>query len=64
MRTGDKTQFGVPGPGKGAASRAAGGCVCEEPGRGTILSTYNASLTCWMHEPPPFRISINRVMKG
>ena len=62
MRTGDKTtQFGVPARGKGPGSRSARGRVCEEPGCGTILSTYNASPTCWMHEPPPFRLPINRV---
>jgi hypothetical protein len=64
MRTGDRdTQFGAPARGKGATSRAARGRVCEEPGCDTILSTYNSARTCWMHEPAPFRMAINRVMK-
>jgi hypothetical protein len=50
VRTGDKdTQFGVPGRGKGASSRAASGRVCDEPGCDTVLSTYNSASTCWRH---------------
>jgi hypothetical protein len=36
-------------PGRGRA-RSAGGRVCEHEGCGTLLSTYNASPTCWAHQ--------------
>jgi hypothetical protein len=42
-------QFGTPGRGKDAASRASSGRLCDHPGCGTVLSTYNESPTCWLH---------------
>ncbi len=42
-------QFGTPGRGKGIASRAAQGRVCDRAGCATILSTYNTTGTCWTH---------------
>jgi hypothetical protein len=56
VKTGDsRTHFGTPDRGKGAASRAALGRVCDEPGCATVLSTYNSSGTCWMHASPSTR---------
>jgi hypothetical protein len=37
-------------PGKGKARREEGGRVCAHPGCGTVLSTYNSSPTCWIHQ--------------
>lgn len=48
-------QVGVPERGKEAASRAARGRVCDREGCSTILSTYNASGTCWLHTEPVCR---------
>jgi hypothetical protein len=50
-----KVQFGPPGRGKDAASRAITGRHCDYPGCATVLSTYNASSTCWLHTGPATR---------
>jgi hypothetical protein len=48
-------QFGPPARGKGAASRATVGRMCDHAGCSTLLSTYNASTTCWLHTGPSTR---------
>ena len=40
---------------KGAASRASVGRMCDHAGCNTLLSTYNASTTCWLHTGPSTR---------
>jgi hypothetical protein len=61
VRTGDKdTQFGVPVRGRGAETRPASGRVCDEPGCGTILSTYNKAPTCWKHATRALRHPLYR----
>jgi hypothetical protein len=54
MRQGSKdgVKYGVPGRGKQAASRSPQGRPCAQLGCATILSTYNASITCWTHTEP------------
>ena len=47
-----RVQFGPPDRGKDAASRASTGRHCTEPGCATVLSTYNAATTCWLHSQP------------
>jgi hypothetical protein len=42
-------QYGVPVAKRQAARRAEAGRRCEVPECGTVLSTYNASPTCWLH---------------
>ena len=42
-------QYGVPIPAKHASKRPRAGRACEVPGCPTLLSTYNASTTCWQH---------------
>ena len=42
-------QYGTPATKKGAASRPPAGRTCETPGCETLLSTYNAAVTCWLH---------------
>ncbi len=44
----NRTQFGVPE--KSKKVRAAKGRTCDRPECDTILSTYNDSSTCWIHE--------------
>ncbi len=48
-------RFGPPERGKGPSSRAAAGRACEQPGCATVLSTYNASPTCFLHSAPSYR---------
>ena len=43
-------RYGAPDRGHGASSRAAKGRVCDEPGCGTNLSTYNSTTSCGVHE--------------
>jgi hypothetical protein len=50
-----KVQYGPPDRGKGALTRASSGRLCQEPGCLTVLSTYNASTTCWVHSAPAYR---------
>jgi hypothetical protein len=52
--------FGTPARGKDAASRPARGRICEREGCTTVLSTYNASGTCWLHTQPTTRHSLAR----
>jgi hypothetical protein len=47
-----RTVYGTPGNGKAAKDRAAKGRTCDHPGCNTVLSTYNAATTCWMHTVP------------
>lgn len=47
--------FGPPGRGKDALSRASKGRHCDQPGCTTVLSTYNATGTCWLHTTPQYR---------
>jgi hypothetical protein len=54
-RSSTTTNFGPPGRGKSASDRAATGRSCEHPGCTTVLSTYNSSLTCWLHTGPTFK---------
>jgi hypothetical protein len=48
-------RFGPPDRGKGTLSRAAAGRLCDEPGCATVLSTYNAATTCFLHSAPTTR---------
>ena len=48
-------RYGTPQSGKGSAVKAAAGRRCEVAGCGTVLSTYNASPTCWVHSRPQYR---------
>jgi len=52
---GADVRYGTPGTGKDAASRAEAGRRCELPGCETVLSTYNAAATCWLHSAPTQR---------
>lgn len=53
-------QIGSPEKSKKDAPRAATGRECEHQGCSTILSTYNASPTCWLHSEPTYRHSLYR----
>lgn len=53
-------QFGPPERGRGLASRAAQGRVCDRLGCSTILSTYNVTGTCWLHTPTTYRHPLSR----
>jgi hypothetical protein len=44
--------FGTPERGKGSPMKAQSGRQCVEPGCGTVLSTYNRSLKCYLHTMP------------
>ena len=50
-----QAQFGPPDRGKGADSRAAAGRLCAQTECATVLSTYNASPTCFLHSAPSYR---------
>lgn len=54
-KTREGVQLGTPGRGKDVLSRSAGGRSCDHPGCSTVLSTYNASTTCWLHARPEYR---------
>jgi len=56
----DGAHFGPPGRGKDVASRAARGRACATPGCETVLSTYNASTTCWLHTASTYRHPLAR----
>jgi hypothetical protein len=47
--------LGVPDRGKGASSRPGAGRICDFPGCATVLTTFNASSTCWLHSDPSFK---------
>jgi len=44
--------FGTPERGKGSPTKAQSGRQCVEPGCGTVLSTYNRSMKCYLHTMP------------
>jgi hypothetical protein len=46
---GGTVQYGVPIPARHASKRPSAGRRCEVQGCVTLLSTYNASTTCWLH---------------
>jgi hypothetical protein len=48
-------QFGAPDRRKDAPTRRSHGRVCEQSGCGTVLSTYNASVYCWVHTAPSYK---------
>ena len=48
-------RFGPPDGGKGSPARSVRGRPCDHPGCLTVLSTYNASSTCWLHAIPSYR---------
>jgi hypothetical protein len=52
--------IGTPVRGRESGSRAAKGRSCSEPGCSTILSTYNASPTCYLHTAPAYRHPLAR----
>jgi hypothetical protein len=52
--------FGPPEPVNKAAWRSASGRVCDRQGCSTILSTYNASGTCWLHTEPAYQHPLYR----
>jgi hypothetical protein len=58
--SGGKVQFGPPARGKEATARASSGRRCDHPGCNTVLSTYNASPTCWCHTGPTLRRPLDR----
>lgn len=51
----DGVQYGPPKHGKGMVVRRLDPRRCEAEGCPTILSTYNASATCWLHTGPSIR---------
>ena len=53
-------QFGPPVRGKQASTRAESGRMCDAPGCTAVLSTYNASTTCWPHTTPAYRPPLHR----
>ncbi|MDP9329960.1 MAG: hypothetical protein M3P11_04875 [Actinomycetota bacterium] len=52
--------FGPPERGKGSASRPSKGRLCLQAGCSTVLSTYNASLTCFAHTEPTYKHALYR----
>ena len=48
-------RFGPPDRGKGPLSRSAAGRLCQMSGCETVLSTYNAATTCFLHSAPTLR---------
>jgi arginine repressor len=42
------------------SKRSAKGRTCDHAGCTTVLSTYNASTTCWLHTPPGYRHALAR----
>jgi hypothetical protein len=50
-KTSRGVEYGAPLAGKSTA-RGARGRPCEHPGCTTVLSTYNAATTCWLHSQP------------
>jgi hypothetical protein len=41
-------------------SRPPKGRTCEQPGCNTVLSTYNAKTTCWLHTNGEYRHALAR----
>ena len=56
----NQVQFGVPDRTKQASSRAARGRLCDHEGCETVLTTYNASSTCWLHTNASYRHPLSR----
>jgi len=52
--------FGTPESSKAVVQRAESGRLCSEPGCATVLSTYNRSLTCYLHTHPTYRHPLHR----
>jgi len=50
-----QAQFGTPTKSREAPARSKKGRRCSETGCPTVLSTYNASETCWLHTQPSTR---------
>jgi hypothetical protein len=48
-------QFGAPTKSREAPVRGSAGRHCAEAGCPTVLSTYNAADTCWLHSRPSTR---------
>jgi hypothetical protein len=51
---------GVPTHGKRTAVRADKGRLCDAPACSTVLSTYNAGTSCWLHARPEYRHPLHR----
>jgi hypothetical protein len=47
-------------PDRGAEPRLEKGRRCAAPGCTTLLSTYNRSLTCYLHTAPTYRHALER----
>ena len=56
----NQVQFGLPDRAKRASSRAARGRHCDYEGCETVLTTYNASSTCWLHTNASYRHPLAR----
>lgn len=54
-RSKDDPQFGAPARGKEASARSPRGRVCAQDGCRTILSIYNKSSRCSVHEDRVYR---------
>ncbi len=54
------TRYGAPAKGREASARATGDRACDRPGCATVLSTYNASPTCWLHTGPELKHPLAR----
>jgi hypothetical protein len=53
-------QLGTPTRAKGQPVRAERGRLCDAVGCSTVLSTYNAATTCWLHARPEYRHPLHR----
>jgi hypothetical protein len=58
-RTSNGVEYGTPLAGKSSV-RGTRNRLCEHPGCPTVLSTYNASTTCWLHSRPELRRPLDR----
>ena len=58
-KTSGGVEYGAPLSGK-AHAQGARGRMCEAPGCTTVLSTYNAATTCWLHSQPARRRPLDR----
>lgn len=50
-------------PGRGRP-QASGGRICEHPGCGTVLSVYNHSGSCWVHQDGSARVQSERFSRA
>jgi hypothetical protein len=55
-----QVQFGLPERGKRAGSRASAGRQCHHEGCSTVLTTYNAGTTCWLHTDSKYKHPLAR----